>query len=358
MQKLATQKSRRSKKTGLPPGSLVHVGEITHKEISISLIDYGPDYYFEKKNLTIEETISFVKDTRTPTWVNISGIHDPHVIEAIGNRYGFHSLLLEDIMNAGQRSKIDDYKDYLFIVIRMLDYEYSTDTVKDQQVSFILGNNNLITFLEDHQDVFDKVRDRIRAGNTVLRNSGADYLCYTLIDTIVDHYFIILEAVDDKLSSLEEQLVRTPTPEIMRKIQHLKREVVLLRKAVWPMRELLSNMLRMQTSLIQKTTQVYLQDVYDHTIQVIDTIESFRDIASGMLDIYLSNMSYRMNEIMKVLTIVSTIFVPLTFIASLYGMNFTYMPELQWRWGYPLTLLIMVAVGLFMTAYFRKKKWI
>lgn len=348
---------RRSKKVGLPPGSLIHVGEISDPKIHISMMDYDPTHLVERDEITAEECVHFL-NTPSMTWINIRGIHDSGVMSTIGKRFGLHGLVLEDVMNATQRSKLDNYKEHIFIVMRMLDYNKDANRIIDEQISIILGKNYVISFLEDSHDIFSGIRQRIRAGNNRIRNSGADYLCYALIDTIVDHYFVILEAVDQKLEDLEEALIREPGPEIMRKIQHLKREIILLRKSIWPMREVINNFRRLETPLIAETTKLYMHDVYDHTIQAIDTIEGFRDIASGMLDVYLSNMSQRMNEIMKVLTIVSTIFVPLTFVASIYGMNFAYMPELTWYWGYPFTLLIMLSIAIAMLVFFRKKQWI
>lgn len=348
---------KRSKKAGLPPGSLVHIGEIIHPEVTISLIDYDATKAIEYKNISLEECKKALEKPPT-TWLNIHGIHNPEVLESIGRFFNLDALSLEDVMNTGQRSKLDDHKEYLFIVLRLLNYNIEADCIEDSQVSFVLGKNYLISFLEDHDDIFQGVRSRLLQGKHKIRSMGADYLCYSLIDAIVDHYFIILENVDRKLEQLEADLIKDPKPQVMRNIQHLKREIVLLRKSVWPLREVINNFRKLETPLIQPTTQLYLHDVYDHTIQAIDTIESFRDIASGMLDVYLSNMSQRMNEIMKVLTVVSTIFVPLTFIASLYGMNFDYMPEIHAQWGYPVTIGIMIIVALCMVFFFRHKKWI
>lgn len=351
---------KRSKKAGLPPGSLVYIGdnaEHAHAKVNISLIKYNSEQLTEKNNITVEECKNLISNDSV-NWINVCGIHHADILRSLGTQFGLHALVLEDIMNTSQRSKFDDYKDYLFIVLRMLHYDNEKDTVKDEQVSLVLGNNFLISFLEKSSEQFEVVKERLRNNHTKIRSLGADYLCYTLIDTIVDHYFSILEIIDKKLEGLELSLLKSSSPELMKQIHRLKREVILLKKDIWPMREVLSHLRHLETSLIKPETELYLHDVYDHTIQAIETIESFRDLTSGMLDIYLSNISQRMNEIMKVLTVVATIFVPLTFIASLYGMNFDYMPELHSRWGYPLTLCIMFLTAMCMVLYFRKKRWI
>ena len=348
---------KQSKKAGLPPGSLVHVSDVVQEKIKISLMDFNAEHLIERTDISIEECLKFMNNSSTITWINIRGIHDPTIIESLGKHFQFHSLILEDVMNASQRSKLDDYKDYIFIVVRMLYYS-DKKGVQDEQVSIVLGKDYVISFLEDSIDIFGSVRARIRNENKRIRTLGADYLCYALIDSIVDQYFVILEAVDKEMEVLEESLIAKPESTIMRKIQHLKREIILLRKSVWPMREVINHFRRIDSTLVSEDTQVYMNDVYDHTIQAIDTIESFRDVASGLLEVYLSGISQHMNEIMKVLTIVSTIFVPLTFIASIYGMNFDYMPELRWKWGYPFVLLTMLSVACVMLYNFYRKKWI
>ncbi|MBA3956955.1 MAG: magnesium/cobalt transporter CorA [Parachlamydiaceae bacterium] len=355
MTSLITKK--RSKKAGLPPGALVHVGNIVNPKIHISMIDYDPAHLVERDDITAEECVQFLH-TPSVTWINVRGIHDSSVLKTIGKHFDLHGLLLEDVMNATQRSKLDDYKSHIFIVMRMLTFREELDILEDEQISVILGPNYVISFLENTKDIFEPIRNRIRSGSTRIRSMGADYLCYAIIDSIVDNYFVVLEAVDKKLDDLEDTLMHAPKPTVMNKIQRAKREIILLRKSVWPMREVVNSFRRLETPLISSATQLYMHDVYDHTIQAIDTIESFRDIASGMLDVYLSNMSQRMNEIMKVLTIVSTIFVPLTFIASIYGMNFDHMPELRWQWGYYFTLGIMGTAALGMLIFFRRKHWI
>jgi magnesium transporter len=240
----------------------------------------------------------------------------------------------------------------------MLDYNDKSSEIESEQMSLILGPNFVFSFQEREGDIFDPIRDRIRNNKGHIRKMGADYLAYSLLDSIVDNYFIILEKLGEKIEFLEEKLVTHPTPETLQTIHHLKKEMIFMRKSVWPLREVVNGLERGESSLIEKSTRIYLRDVYDHSIQVMDTIETFRDMVSGMLDIFLSSVSNRLNSVMKVLTIIATIFMPLTFLAGIYGMNFKHMPELEWRWGYPFLWLIMGGIGVFMLLYFRKKKWL
>jgi len=288
----------------------------------------------------------------------LDGIHQLDNIEKIGEHFKIHPLVLEDIMNTGQRPKMEDFNDYLFIVLKMLSYDEEENETKTEQVSLILSSKFVISFQESEGDVFDPVRERIRSDRGRIRKMGVDYLAYSLIDAIVDNYFMVLEKIGEKIEDIEDELVKNPTPEVLHTIHRLKRELIFLRKSVWPLREVISRLERWESPLIDKSIDIYLRDVYDHTIQVIDALETFRDMLSGMLDIYLSSISNRMNEVMKVLTIIATIFIPLTLISSIYGMNFKYMPELDWFWGYPLVYTVMLAVSAVMLIYFRRKKWL
>lgn len=350
---------KRSQKAGLPPGSLIHIGDILSSRIKISIMEYSEAGLIEKEDVDIQQCLEHI-ETPAMTWIQVYGVNDPAKVAFIGNHFKLHPLILEDILNTGQRAKLDVYQDQLFIVVRMLLYKHGIKDgeLKDEQVSIILGPNYLISFLEHEDNIFTTVKDRIRQSNNRIRRMGSDYLAYALLDTIVDHYFIVLEEMDVYLEKLEEELVSSPKPFTLQKIQHTKRDTIFLRKSIWPMREVISRFQRIDSPLVTSVTQVYLRDVYDHTIQAIDIIEMFRDIVSGMLDLYISNINIRTNDIMKVLTIVSTIFVPLTFISSLYGMNFEYMPELHTRWGYPLTLFIMLSVAVGMLIFFRRRHWI
>lgn len=349
---------KRSKKAGLPPGTIVHIGEKKVEKVRITIVDYDETNFEEKEAKTIQECFPF-KDKPTTTWINIEGVHEPDIIEKIGGHFSLHPLLLEDIANTEQRPKMEDYGEYIFIVLKMLSYDEKTKEVKAEQVSLIFGSNFVISFQEGIQgDVFDPVRERIRNGKGRTRKMGADYLAYALVDAIVDNYFLILEKLGEKIEDVEEELVTNPASETLRGIHHLKREMIFLRKSVWPLREVISCLERGESTLIKESTKIYLRDVYDHTIQVIDTVETFRDMLSGMLDIYLSSISNRMNQIMKVLTIIATIFIPLTFIVGIYGMNFEYMPELEWPGSYFVLLGIMAIIAIFMLTYFRKKGWL
>jgi magnesium transporter len=347
----------KSKRAGLSPGTLIHVGRARTERARIRVIDYAENKLEEKELATIEECFPY-RDKPTVTWINVDGVHQIEIIEKIGKHFGLHPLILEDIVNTHQRPKCDDYDDHLFIVLKMLGYDEARGEVSSEQVSLVLGKNYVISFQETEGDVFDPVRERIRGGKGRIRKMGADYLAYALIDAIVDHYFIILEKLGERIETLEEEMVTDPDVDTLTRTHKLKRQMLVLRKCVWPLREVVSRLERGESTLIRKPTHVFLRDVYDHTIQVIDTIETDRDMLSGLLDLYLSTVSNKMNAVMKVLTIIATIFIPLTFIAGIYGMNFEFMPELHWHWGYPIALLIMLAVGVIMLLFFRKRKWL
>ena len=348
---------KRSVKSGLPPGTLVHIGERIDEEVNVTVIDYDEGTFLEKTVGSIDECL-FFKNKPTVTWINMDGIHQVELIRKFGDCYGFHPLVLEDILNTDQRPKLEDYGEYLYIVLKMLHHEKNSAIIPEQ-ISLIVGKNFVFSFQEGIKgDVFSPVRERLRTGKGRIRGMGADYLAYSLIDAIVDNYFTILEEIGESIEDIEEELVTNPRKETLHKIHELKREMIYLRKAVWPVREVISTLERGESPLIKNTTGVYLRDVYDHTIQVIDTIETSRDMLSGMLDIYLSSISNRMNEIMKFLTIIGTIFIPLTFIVGIYGMNFEFMPEIRWRYGYFAVMTFMFAIGIFMLFYFKKKKWL
>jgi magnesium transporter len=348
---------KRSGKAGLPPGSLIHIGDRLTEKIKITVFDYDEAHLQEKEIKTVGECRQF-KDSPTVAWIQIEGIHDTQILEELGAVFGLHPLTLEDILNTDQRPKMEDFCEYIYIVLKTF-YNHADENneTTSEQISIILGSTFVISFQEKETDIFKPIRERIRAGKGRLRKSGADYLAYSLIDTIVDNYFTILEHLGEKIEIIEESLVKNPSTQTLQAIQHLKREMIFLRKSVWPLRETISSLERTECQLIQESTGLFLKDIYDHTIQVIDTIETFRDMLSGILDIYLSSISNRMNEIMKVLTIIATIFMPLTFLAGVYGMNFKYMPELEWHWGYFFILGIMITIAVSMLVYFRKKRW-
>ena len=348
---------RSSKKAGMSPGSLVHVGEQKIDKARISVMNYDQDRLEEKELKRIEESYAY-KNTPPVTWINIDGLHDVELIEKVGTHFGIHSLTLEDIVNTGQRPKVEDFEDYIYLVFKMLRFDETTGHIASEQVSLILGPHYLVSFQEAEGDVFNFVRERIRKGRVRIRKSGPDYLAYALIDAVVDHYFLILEKIGEKIELFEDRVHAEPTPEILQNIHALKREIIYFRKQVWPVREVLNVWQKTESPLMQEAHKVFISDVYDHTIQVIDTIESFRDIIAGMMDLYLSTVSNRMNEVMKVLTIMATIFIPLTFVAGIYGMNFKFMPELEWRWSYPVLWILLIVIFVSMLFYFKRKKWL
>jgi len=284
-------------------------------------------------------------------------VHDLQVIENIGRLFTLHPLIMEDIANTTQRPKVEDLEDYVFIVFKMLDFDEKAGEFNSEQISLILGPNYLISFQENQASLFDPIRERIRAGKGSIRKAGPDYLAYALLDTVVDNYFVLLEKLGEKLEFLEEELVKAPNPDTLQTIHKLKTYMIFMRKSVWPLREVINRLIDGESPLIKNPTMPYLRDIYDHTIHVIDTMETSRDIISGMLDIYLSSISYRLNEIMKVLTIIATLFIPLTFLAGWYGMNFKSMPEFEWRYGYVWVITIAISMTITMLVYFKRKRW-
>jgi magnesium transporter len=348
--------NRLSEKTGLPPGALVHIGDKKAEKVEITIIEYDEAQFQEREVETIEECFP-LGDKPAVKWIDVDGLHEVEILERLGDCFGFHPLVLEDILNTGQRPKMEDLGEYVFVVLRMLSSDANSG-VDSEQVSILLGPDFVVSLQEREGDVFDPIRERIRTGRGRVRRKGADYLAYTLLDAVVDRYFIVLEQLGDRIELLEDELVTRPTTETLQAIHDLKSEMIFLRKSVWPLREAISGLERGESSLIQESTGIYLRDLYDHTIQVIDTVETLRDMVSGMLDIYLSSVSNRMNEVMKVLTIIATIFIPLTLVVGIYGMNFQYMPELAWRWGYPMVWAVMAVIGALMLAYFRRQRWL
>jgi magnesium transporter len=346
---------KRSRKTGLPPGTLVHIGEKKPAKVTITAFNYAGARCDEHQDLPLEGLAPPTDESIT--WVDVGGVHKMDILESFGKQFQLHSLLLEDIANTDQRPKLDDYETRLFLVMKMLSVTDRQEIVVEQ-VSLVLGPNFVLSFQENGADVFTSVRDRLRGGKGRLRQSGADYLLYALIDAIVDQYFEVLEALSEKIEALQDLVVSDPRPDTLHKIHGLKRQLLFLRRAVWPLREAANSLSRSESPFLQESTKVFFRDVYDHIIQIVDTIETLREMVSTSLDIYLSSISYRLNAVMKVLTIITTIFMPLTFIVGIYGMNFEHMPELKWEWGYPLVLGLMVAIVIAMLGFFKHKKWI
>lgn len=344
-------------KAGLPPGTLMYTGEQRVDEVRIEVLDYDEERFQEIEAESVEECFPF-KDTPTVTWMNVTGLHDVEIVEKLGGHFVLHPLLLEDVLNTSQRPKYEDFGDYVFLVLKTLHHDRETGLIRTEQVSIILGENFVISLQEIPADPFQHVRERLRSGKGRIRKMGADYLAYALMDAIVDNYFVILEALGERVDELGEEAVGDSTPDTLQSIQALKRQLIGLRRSVWPLREVVTALDRGESPLIRESTSIYLRDVYDHTIQVVETIETFRDMVSGMFDTYLSSVSNRMNEVMKVLTIIATIFIPITFVAGVYGMNFHRMPELGWALGYPAALVVMLCITIAMLAYFKRKKWL
>lgn len=349
-------KTRKGKQAGASPGTLVHIGDVRKSGAVVEVTEYSMER-LEAKKLDPADLKMRIAPEPAVTWMNLDGISDLPLIEKIGAGFGLHPLVLEDIVNTDQRPKTEDYENYIFMVVKM--FAPSPGGLASEQISFLLGSNWLVTFQEGLDgDPFASVRERLKNPLGRLRTRGPDYLCYALIDAVVDNYFLVLEDIANRIEDLEEELMTVPTPETLSMIYRLKREVLLLHRSIWPLREVVSALIRRESHLVKESTVTYLRDLYDHTIQVIETTETLRDMLTGMLDIYLSSVSNRMNAIMKVLTIIATIFMPLTFIAGLYGMNFKHMPELDYPWAYPAVLLLMFSIFCGMLIFFRKKRWL
>ena len=349
--------SKSNRTTGLAPGTPVHIGERRTESINITVFEYDASTVRERQLASVEECRE-CRDSKGLVWINIDGIHDISVVETVGKVFDIHPLVQEDIVNANQRPKVEEYDSYLYAIVKMLYEDKASGGLQAEQVSIIVTPKMVISFQEREGDVFNPVRERLRTGKGIVRQRGSDYLAYCLIDAIVDHYFQIMENIEDRILPLEEQVVSDPRPQVLQNVHGLKSDLVFLRRSLWPLREMLARVYREQLPPIQPDTRPFLRDVHDHTIQVIEILESFQEVVSGMMDIYMSSISNRMNNIMKVLTIIATIFIPLTFIAGIYGMNFRNMPELSWPWGYPAVLGLMFLIFIGMLLFFKHKKWL
>jgi len=348
--------SRPAHTIGHPPGTLKPKPDTPVQGITVDVIAYDESSFKEQKFSRVEDYFPLA-DRALCSWVDIDGVHDTAALESLGKYYELHPLLLEDIANAVQRSKVEQYGGKTYIVVRLLDFDLKSEEIESTQVSLVLTDNTLITLQERASSVFDQVRQRIRSGRPRIRSLGVTYLTYSLLDAVVDRYFILLEKLGEHMEDLEDTLLVEPSQETLRAIHRLKRELIYLRKSVWPLREAINTMLRDEDLPFHDQMRLYLRDLYDHTVQVMETIESYRDLNAGMLETYLSMVSNRMNEVMKTLTVIATLFIPLTFVVGLYGMNFEYMPELHWRWGYPALWALMVLVAIAMLRYFKRKRW-
>ena len=347
----------RSKKTGLPPGTVVHIGERRREHAKITVMDYD-EAGCRETTFVEAAACGAYRGAATTTWINVDGVHDTGVLETLGGQFEVSGLILEDIANTRQRPKFEEQDGRLFVVLKMISYDEVKAALVTEQVSLLLMRGVVLTFQEDVGDVFDPIRERIRGGKGRVRRSGAEFLFYLLVDAVVDHYFIVLERLGERIELLQEAVAANPTEEVLREIHRLKREVLELRRAVWPLREVIGELRASESQVLGKELGPFLRDVSDHVFHVLDTTETYREMASSMVDIYLSSMSNRMNAVMKVLTIIATIFIPLTFVAGVYGMNFDHMPELGWKWGYPAVLGVMAAVAGIMLIYFRRKRWL
>jgi magnesium transporter len=346
-----------SKKAGLSPGTLVHIGERKQAVTRFTVMDYDGDRLEEQSPKDVE-TVFPLRDTPTTSWLNIDGVHDMAVIAKLGQHFQVHPLTLEDAVNTAQRPKFEEFDDYLYMVLKMLTWDDGAGRVCAEQVSLVLGPHFLISFQEAEGDVFEPVRERIRRGRGRIRAAGIDYLAYALIDCIVDHYFVVLEYLGDKIEALEAQLYANGGDDALNVIFRLKQEMIYLRKQIWPLRETLSRWQKADNALVQDKNRVFFTDVYDHVLQGIEVIESLRDVLTGLQDLCVSMTGQRMNEVMKVLTIIATIFIPITFVAGIYGMNFEFMPELKWRGGYFMVWGLFGVITAVMLVYFKWRKWL
>ena len=349
--------SSASKKAGLPPGSLVHVGELLETEARITIVDYNKDVIEEQTIESVEQILQ-CREKDTVTWVNIEGLGNIELVGAIGEAFNIHPLVLEDILNTHQRPKLEEYDDYLYCVLKGISLAENRFSVEYEQISMLILNDFVFTFKEKQDELFEPVRRRLRSSKGHFRSQGADYLAYVILDTIVDSYFSLQDSLDDIVDSVEEELLTEPTPKTLATIQSVKRELIIIRRSISPLREMLNAILRSESPLIEEKSLIYFRDISDHVLRISESIESSRDMIAGLLDIYITTISNKMNEIMKVLTVFASIFIPLTFIAGIYGMNFEYMPELKWKWAYPALWMTFIAIPVILLVYFKKKKWL
>ena len=349
--------SSSSKKSGLAPGTLVHIGEVHEHEHSIMMMNYNSTKLEKRTINSIEELLPY-KTTDSVTWVIIDGLKDIAIVDAIGQHFDIHPLVLEDILNTNQRTKFEEYPDYLYFVIKATSLHKGRFNIEYEQISILVLKNFVFTFMEKPDALFNPIINRLNNEEGHLRNSGSDYLAYVIMDTVVDEYFTLQDAFDELIESIEDDLLTHPSVETLVTIQKIRRELIFLRKTVSPLRELLAAIRRSESPLFDERTKRYFADIYDHSIRIIEAVESYRELISGMLDIYLSSVSNKMNETMKFLTVFASIFIPLTFIAGVYGMNFEYMPELKWKWSYPILWSVFIGIAVSLLFYFKKKKWL
>lgn len=351
-------RSNRSRKTGLPPGSLIYIGKKKKGTVAtrITVIEYSETHFSEREVNSVQELLP-LKESPVVTWINMDGVQDEEKLAEFGKAFKLHPLLQEDILNTEQRPKCEYMENTIYVILKMFDFETKRQEIITEQVSMVIGSNFLLTFQEEVGDEFDSIRERLRATSQRLRKGGTGYLAYSLIDSVVDRYFVVLDKIGECLEDIESRLSDAEPPNILSKVHHLKRELIFLRKNIWPVRDIVNSLQHSDSEILSDQTKIYMRDVYDHSVQVMDTLETYRDLLSGIQELYLSILSNRMNEIMKVLTIISTIFIPLTFIVGVYGMNFEYMPELRVKWAYPAVWGLMILMAASMVTYFRRKRW-
>jgi magnesium transporter len=361
--RLLLRRPKSTKALNQAPGTVTYIGRKESAETRLEVIDYNKESFERYTSTRPEDAFDFENENKT-TWINIDGLSNTKEIEKLGKYYNLHPLILEDIVNTNQRPKIDEYQDFIFVVVKMLYFpkgatSKTNGNLVSEHVSFVVGEDYVLSFQEAGGDVFDGVRERLENGKGRIRGNGADYLLFCLLDAIIDNYFEVVDHMGDRIELLEEDLFQEqPSDDITFEIQELKRTILRIRRAVFPLREVLSRLEKMDSSLIQDKTRNYFRDLYDHITQVSENIEIYREMTWGLMDMYMTTISHKMNEVMKVLTIIATIFIPLTFIAGIYGMNFEFMPELQWKYSYFVLWGIMLMVFVVMLYFFRKKKWL
>jgi magnesium transporter len=344
------------KEIGLPPGSLIHVGEQKLERSILSYISYSPDQILIRADVPLDECIA-LKTAEEVSWINLDGLHDVTQVEALGGAFDLHPLAQEDILNSGHPPKFEEYDECSLFIGKMLFFDEQSSQVLVEQISLVLTEKQVLSFQERPGDVFDGVRKRLKRKGARIHQLGADYLAYALIDSIIDSYFHILEKIGDRLDQLENEMIRQPTQELLHQVHQMKGQLVFLRKTLRAMCEAVKNLLNSDSELIDESTDPFLRDLYGHTINALDTLESYRETALGLVELYMSTVSQRMNEVMQILTITASIFIPLTFIAGIYGMNFEMMPELKWPYGYPAVMGLMLLCAVAMLVIFKRKRW-
>ncbi|HYG49722.1 MAG TPA: magnesium/cobalt transporter CorA [Flavobacteriales bacterium] len=346
----------RKHKIGLPPGTPVYLGRDRNQEIKIEVFQYNEKEVTHFNHITPNDFRQYIKNDRI-TWINIDGIYDQTIVKYVGEQFNLHPLTQEDIMNTDHRPKVEYFEDYLHFTLKMLTYNKADKTILSEQISFVLGKNWVISFQEIHGDIFDPIRDRINNNKGRVRKRGADYLVYALIDVIVDNYFTITDELEDQIEELEQNILEGADKEELEAILKIKKDLVFMRKSVIPVREAISGLIKSDNAFIEKSTRQFLRDVYDHSIYIGESIENYREMLQSLLDIYLTGLSNKLNNVMKTLTVISTVFIPLTFIAGLYGMNFTTIPGADHPYGFVIASVSMILVGIVMVLILRHKKW-